>query len=254
MTDISFKIRAEQLGKTLENLAPQVEDEINQAVKNLAHAAYTAIAAKVQNSSMSDSSRADYLNGLKFSDLGEDAYLIHLDGEWANKLENGFGSYSIRDVLLKSKKTVGVGPRAGEPWVRTAKDGHKWAIVPFEHKPHANPSGDLGKDIKNLMAKGVNGQVQNIDKIFKNADGNAIHGKVASVNASDTTNPNLAGLTKFQHVHKSGKVSSIYMTFRGISETGKDWVHPGSPGRQYFEEARRFIEKEMDNIINTLIK
>lgn len=253
MADISFKIRAEELGKTLENLAPQVEEEINSAVKNLAHAAYVSMTAKVQSMSMSAGSRKDYLSGLKFEELGENSYLIVLEGDWANKLEKGYGSYSIRDVLLKSKKIVGVGKRAGEPWVRTAKDGHKWAVVPFEHKPHTG-SGDLAADMKKMMAKGVNGQVQSIDKIFKNAEGNAINGKVASVAAGDATNPNLAGLTKYQHVHPSGKVSSVYMTYRAVSENGKDWVHPGSSGFQLFKEAQDFVESEMDNIIKTLLK
>jgi hypothetical protein len=254
MSDISFKIRAELLGKQIENLAPQVEDEINQAVKNLAHAAYTGMTARIQAMSISDKSRKDYLNGLKFKDLGDDSYLIYLDGDWANKLEQGFGPYSIRDVLLKSKKIVGVGSRSGEPWVRKAKDGHKWAVVPFEHKPHVNPSGDLAQDIKKMMAKGVNGQVQAIGKVFKNAEGKPITGKVASVNPSDATNPNLAGLTKYQHVSKSGRVSSVYMTYRAISETGKDWVHPGSAGYQLFKQAEEYVEKEMDNIIKTLLK
>lgn len=254
MADISFKLRAEALGKSMEKLAPIIEEEINQAVKNLAHAAYAAMTAKVQSMGITDKSRKDYLAGLNFKNLGDDSYLIYLDGEWANKLEKGFGAYSIRDELLKSKKIVGVGSRAGEPWVRTAKDGHKYAAVPFEHKPHANPSGDLAKDIKSLMAKGVNGQVQSLDQVFKNADGKPINGKVASVNAADTTNPNLANLTKYQHVHASGRVSSIYMTYRMVSEAGKDWIHPGHQGYQLFKQAQEFVEKEMDNIIKTLLK
>lgn len=252
MADISFKIRAEALGKSIENLAPQVEEEINQAVKNLAHAAYTAMTAKIQSMSMNEKNRKDYLKNLKFKDLGDDSYLIFLEGEWANKLEQGFGSYSIREVLLKSKKIVQVGKRAGEPWVRTAKDGHKYAAVPFEHKPHSNPSGDLGRDIKNLTAKGINGVTQNLDKIFKNADGKALSGKVATVQGAE--NPRLEGLTKYQYVHPSGKVSSVYMTYRMVSENGKDWIHPSHPGYQLFKEAEKFVEEQMDQIINTLLK
>lgn len=256
MSDISLKLKAEALGKTLENLAPQVEEEINQAVKNLAHAAYTSMTAKIQSMSISDGSRKDYLKGLKFKDLGDDSYLIYLDGDWANKLESGYGSYSIRDELLKSKKIVQVGSRSGEPWVRTAKDGHKYAAVPFEHKPHvgSKSGGDLASTIKGMMAKGVNGQVQSLDKVFKNADGKAIHGKVATVSASDAPNANMAGMTKYQHVHKSGRVSSVYMTYRMVSEAGKDWIHPGSGGYQLFKEAEAYVEAEMDNIIRTLLK
>lgn len=252
MADISFKIRADALGKSIENLAPQVEDEINQAVKNLAHAAYTAMTAKIQSMSMSEKNRKDYLKGLDFKDLGDNSYLIFLNGEWPNKLENGFGAYSLREVLLKSKKIVQVGSRAGEPWVRTAKDGHKYAAVPFEHKPHANPTGDLGRDIKNIMAKGINGQTQNISKIFKNADGNPLSGKVAIETNAEASN--LKGLTKYQYVHPSGKVSSVYMTYRIVSEAGKDWVHPGFSGYQLFKEAEKFVEEQMDQIINTLLK
>lgn len=254
MSDISFKFRAEALGKSIENLAPQVEEEINAAVKNLAHAAYTAMVAKIQSMQISDKSRKDYLKGLNFSDLGDDSYLIHLDGEWANKLEEGFGPYGMREMLLKSKKIVQVGSRAGQPWVRTAKAGHKYAAVPMEHRPSANPTGDLGRDIKNLMAMGKNGKVQSIGTVFKDAEGKPLSGKVATVSKADATTPNLAGLTKYQHVHKSGKVSSVYMTYRMISEKGKDWKHPGHKGYLLFKEAQDFVEKEMDNIIQTLLK
>ena len=254
MADISFKIRAEALGKDMENLAPIVENEINQAVKNLAHAAYTSMTAKVQSMSMNEKNRKDYLKALKFSDLGDDSYLIYIDGEWADKLEKGFGGYSIRDMLLKSQKIVGVGSRSGEPWVRKAKDGHKYAAVPFEHKPHAGPTGDLAADIKATMAKGTNGQIQSMSKIFKNSEGKPINGKVATALPGDAPTANLQGLTKYQYVHPSGAVSSVYMTYRMVSENGKDWIHPGHKGYQLFKQAQDYVEKEMDNIINTLLK
>lgn len=254
MADISLKVKAEALGKSMENLAPQVEEEINSAVKNLATAAYTAMTAKIQSMSMNVKNRKDYLSALKFKDLGDDSYLIYLDGDWANKLENGFGSYSIREMLLKSQKIVGVGKRAGEPWVRKAKDGHKYAAVPFEHKPHAGATGDLAADIKAMMVKGSNGQVQSMSKIFKNAEGKPINGKVASALPGDTPVANLQGLTKYQSVSPTGKVSSIYMTYRMVSENGKDWIHPGHKGYLLFKEAEEYVEKEMDNILNTLLK
>jgi hypothetical protein len=255
MSDISLKIKAEQLGKTLENLSPLIEDEVNNAVKNLAHAAYSAMVAKIQSMGISDKSRKDYLKALDFHNLGDDSYLISLDGEWANKLEKGFPAYSIRDQLLKSSKSVAVGSRAGEPWVRTSEDGHKYAAVPFQHKAGPKgPTGDLASDIKNLMAKGVNGVVQPLGKVYKNAEGKAINGKVASVNSSDVQDPKLKGLTKYQYTGKSGKVSSVYMTFRMVSEAGKDWKHPGHKGYQLFKEAEDYIEQEMDQILKTLLK
>lgn len=252
MADISFKFVADKLGKSIENLAPKVEAEINQAVANLAHAAYTSMVAQIQ--SMGTPNAQDYLKSLKFQNLGNDSYLIYLDGTWANKLEGGFGAYSIRDAMLKSNKIVSVGPRAGEPWVRTAKDGHKWAVVPFEHKQSTkgSKSGDLGTDIRQMFAQNSKGQKQALTKIFKDIDGNPISGKVATI--TDSANDKFQGLTKYQYVHPSGSVSSVYMTFRGVSETGKDWIHPGFPGYQIFKQAEDYVQNELENLVKTILK
>lgn len=254
MSDISLKIVAGKLGKSLEGLASAVENELNEAVKTLAHSAYTAMVAKIQGMSMNAGNRQDYLKSLHFQNLGSDSYLIYLDGDFANKLEQGYGSYSIRDKLLSSTKTVQVGSRAGEPWVRTAKDGHKWAIVPFEHKQNSTgqKGGDLATDIRQMMVKNSKGKKQKLSQIFKDIDGNPISGKVAVVD--DAINDKFQGMVKYQHVHESGKVSSVYMTYRGVSEAKKDWVHPGFAGYQLFKEAERFVESEMENIINTILK
>lgn len=254
MADISLKIVAGRLGKSLENLASRVENELNDAVANLANAAYTAMISRVQGMSMNEGNRQDYLKSLRFQKLGNDSYLIYIYGDWANKLEQGYGSYSIRDQLLKSTKTVSVGSRAGQPWVRKAKDGHKWAIVPFGHKQNTKGAkgGDLATDIKQMMVKNSSGKKQKLSQIFKDIDGNPIHGKVATV--SDSNNPKFEGLTKYQYVHPSGSVSSVYTTYRGVSENGKDWVHPGHKGYQLFREAEKYVESEMENIINTILK
>lgn len=252
MSDISLKVRADKLGKSLENLAPRVEAEINQAIESLAHAAYTKMVATVQASRLSDPNKTNYLKNLKFEVLGNNTYLIYLEGEWPNKLENGTGSYSLRELLLKSQKIVQVGSRAGQPWVQKNKEGGKFAHVPFDHKASA-PTGDLSKDIKSLMALGRNGVAQPIGKTFKDEFGKPLQGKVAQVSKGDVTNPNLAGLVKYQHVHKSGKVSSTYMTFRTISEHSRDWVHPGLAGLNVFQDAEEEVTKEMDNILKVLL-
>ncbi len=253
MSDISLKLRAEALGKAIENLAPQVEQELNYAVKNLAYAAHASMVAKIQSMNLNPKNRADYLRGLKISNLGNDSYLISLDGDWANKLEEGFPSYDMKETLLKSSKTVGVGPRAGLPWVRTSKEGKKYAAVPFEHKQSFPTSGgDLGKDIGEMFAINAKGQVQQLNKIFKDIDGNPVSGKVATITGA--ANPNFEGLTKYQHVSPKGNVSSVYMTFRFISENSSGWIHPGFSGYQIFKEAEEYVKNELDSIIQTLIK
>jgi hypothetical protein len=263
MTDISFKLRAEALGKSIENMAPKVEAEINEAVKNLAHAAYTQMTALIQRKKMADTNRQDYLKGLKFTELGDNSYLIHLEGEWANKLENGTGPYSLREVLLKSKKIVQVGPRTGQPWVQHNQQGKKYAHVPFDHHPHrGSGSGDLSTDIKRLTAKNVQGKAQNLTEIFKSVEGKALDsgsGKATKPVAvvkelPDGASKNLMNMAKFQKVHESGAVTSIYMTWRTVSESGKDWTHPGLPGLDIFKHAEEWVKQEMDQLVKTILK
>ncbi len=256
MSDISLKLRAEALAKSIENLAPRVEEELNEAVKNLAYAAHSAMVNKIQTMSMDPKNRSDYLKALKIQDLGKDSYLISLDGDWANKLESGFGGYSLKDVLLKSTKIVKVGSRAGEPWVRKAKDGHKYAAVPLQHKSGSpsGGSGDLATDIKKMIGEDQAGNQQRMTQIFKDVDGNPRSGKVATLAPNQQVAKNLQGLTKYQYVHPTGRVSTLYMTFRIISENSTGWMHKGFEGYHLFKEAQDFVEKEMDRIILNVLK
>lgn len=249
MSDINVKIKAEELGLEIDNLAPWIEAELQDAVKNLAHAAHTSMISEIQSRRMSPGNRQDYLKGLKFVDIGDDSYLIYLEGDWANKLEEGFEPYDMKDTLLKSTKIT----TSGEPWVKTNKKGKKYASVPFSFKPHSKDvgSGDLASDIKSLVAKNSKGKMQAITKTFKDIDGNAIQGRVASIKNAE--NENLSGLTKYQHVSDSGKVSSMYMTFRVISEDSKGWQHPGFAGHKIFEDVEKYVDQEMENILTNLL-
>lgn len=254
MSDLSIKLTAEKLGKSLKNVSSRVEQEMQDAVKNLANAAYASMVTQVQNMGMDPKNRQDYLRGLQFTQIGDNAYMIHLEGDWANKLEDGFPSYSLKEVLLRSQKRVEVGSRAGQKWVREAKDGHKYASVPFEHKPYAAKAGDLAAEIKKMNALNRQGQKQRITKTFKDDFGKPIIGKVATAIFEEGTTPeNLKGLTKYQYVSDKGKVSSIYMTFRVVSENSTGWINPGFSGYQLFEQAEREIEKELENIVKTLL-
>ena len=254
MADIEVKLIADELGKDIEKIAPHVEQELHRAVENLANAAYSAIIARVQGMSMDPKNRKDYLRALKFRKVDDSSWMIFLDGSWPNQLEEGYGPYSIKDQLLKSEKTVAVGSRSGEPWVRTSSKGEKFAAVPFEHKPFSGEkmAGDLATDLEKILVKNRSGKEQSITKIFKDLGGKPISGKVASIKEVPG-HPNLAGLTKYQQVSDSGKVSGIYMTYRTVSESSSGWQHPGHKGYQLFKEAENYVEQELKNIVKTLL-
>lgn len=251
--DIEVKLIADELGKSLKNLAPAVQHELEAAVGNLAQATYAAMIAKVQSMGLDPKNRQAMLKGLKFENLGDATWLIYIDGEWANKLEEGFGAYNIKDVLLQSQKTVEVGSRAGQPWVRKNKKGKKYAAVPFDHHPSSGEkSQGLAQEINKMMGRNQAGSLQSITQLFVDANGKPIHGKI-SAHTDETTPKNLQGLVKYQHVHESGKVSSVYMTYRMVGEDSKGWVHPGHKGYQLFKEAETYVQSELRNILKTLL-
>jgi hypothetical protein len=256
MADLNVELIAAKLGKSLQDAADRVQAEVNQAIADLANAAYANIIAHVQASSMSDDNRRNYLKSLKFDQIGENSYVIYLDGQWPTMLEAGFPGYDMKEKMLSSNKVVGVGSRAGQPWVKKNKDGKKYAAVPFERRPSAPSSGDLGTTLKEVYARNRKGKEQKITSVFKDEFGKPIAGKVAIASGlKDGGNlpDNMKGLTKYQSVNKKGKVSSVYMTFRIVHEESNGWRHPGFDGYQFFDKVEKELEAEISNIINTLL-
>jgi len=255
VSDIDIQLIADELQKDLENALPHIQEEIENAVENLANATYASIISQIQGMSLNPEDRQDYLRALKYDKLGNATWIIYLDSVEAKKLEEGRDPYSIKDDLLASEKKVQVGSRAGQPWVRTSKKGKKYAAVPFQQRPMSGESfyGNLADDIKKLSVMNrKTKKTQPITKLFNDLDGAPIHGKVATAKKVPG-HPNLDGLTKYQHVHESGAVSSLYMTFRIVHEDSTGWQHPGTKGFQLFEKAEKVVEAELKNILETLL-
>ena len=252
MADFSLKIRADELGKSIADIGKQLEKELDSAVEDLAYGAYAKIAADAQSRIGNPDSRQEYLKGLEILELGSGSYLVTLRGGGANKLEEGSDSYSIKDVLLKSNKIVQVGKRAGSPWVqRNQENGEKFAHVPIQMKPASKEAGnDLGRQIQQMMGESREGRQQRITKIFRDAQGKPIEGKVAT-GISD--NPLLDKVTKYQKIGKAGSVSSTYINYRTVAESSTGWMHPGHDGYGFFKEAEEWVASEIDNIIGTLL-
>lgn len=252
----SVKDSLKKIKKDMEKFDSSLKAQINQAVKDVALAAYASIAAQAQKEL--HRTRQDYLKALNFQTIGDNAFLISLDGDWATKIEDGYSSYNMVPGMLASNKNVSVGKNAGQPWVRQAKDGHKYAIVPMEHKPFAkgDMATDLAAGIKNAIGKGLNGSLQPMTQIFKNLEGGTLEGKVAVADPDSQIDPNLRGLVKYQKAYKdkNGKetVQSIYVTYRAISENGKPWQHPGWRGAHFFQKAEQDVVEQLDKIIRTL--
>lgn len=254
--DLNLQVRAEALGKTLEGIAESVEAELKQAVSDVAHGAYAKIMAKAQ-SSLNESFRQDFIKALNFQKLGDDSYLISLDNGWANKIEEGMPSFDMKPGLLGSQKVVSQGKRAGQKWVQQSKDGKKFAAVPMQQKSGSKVADgkDLDSILGELKAYNRSGRSQKFNAIFKDPSGKPLQGKVASV--KNTGVKNLDNITKYQRVYKDKKgknrTESVYMTYRIVSEDSPGWRHPGFEGLNSFEEAEAWVDRELDNILNTLL-
>jgi hypothetical protein len=252
--EINVDIKARELGLKIERLTKDLQDEFYQAVSNVAHGAYARIVSDAQQK-LHDS-RLDYLKGLEFQKLGQNSYLIELQGDYPQKLEEGYAAFDMKPGMLASDKTVEVGSRTGLPWVQKGAEGGKFAHVPFEHKPFSKaPRGkDLNQILRGVKVYNRQGLKQKITSVFKDASGNPLEGAVAKITDTGLV-ANLQQLTKFQKVVKTqaGKeqVKSLYLTWRTVSENSSGWVHPGHQGVKLFDYAQKYVEEELENIIKS---
>lgn len=257
--ELVLEVRAQELGLQFDRLSEEAEAQMKAAIGDLAHAAHAMVVAKAQ--AELHTTRQDYLKGLTFEKLDEDSYLISLDGDYQNKLEEGYPPFDMKPGMLASKKIVRVGRRSGLPWVqKSEEDGHRYAYVPLERKPFSKaPKGrDMADAIKQLSAYNRQGRMQKITQLFKDPSGKALQGMVAV--AKDTGIKDLEGLVKYQRTYKTQtgkeKTESIYINYRVVSEAvgAEAWRHPGFPGVKAFEDAERFVETELDNILRHFLE
>lgn len=250
MSNISLKLSASKLGKSLESLSSKLEAELQQAVGDIANTAFASMQAQIQKIN-SDRNREEMKSALDFTDLGKGAFLISLNSELAKKLDSGYGPFDMKPGMLNSQSKVSSGSRKGQPWVQKSKEGKKYAFVPFDQSATVKkPTGDLMADIKALKAVNRQGRTQKLTSIFKDDFGKPLQGKVA---VASSENKNLNQMTKFQHTNDKGKTFSVYMTWRVISENSTGWKHPGFKGYSIFKQVEDWVSQELDNIVKTLL-
>lgn len=262
-----LKFETADLRKQIELKGDELVGQIQEAVRDVALAAYAHIVSRAQKDL--NKTRLDYLKGLKFDTLGDDTYLIYLDGKFPNAIEDGWAPFPMKEHLLGSKKIVNVGSRAGEPWVQKTKDGKRFAHVPLEQKPYAKTEGasDMASLLKNLKVENSRGRLQKMTSIFKDDSGNPVQGRAATyrISAADKAKglgiKGLEGVTKYQKTYENphtGKktTQSIYLLFRTVSDRSpaSAWYNKGFSGLNAFKEAEAIVERELDNILKSLMK
>lgn len=143
--------------------------------------------------------------------------------------------------------------------VKTAKDGSKYRVIPFEHqmtkKNLSQQKKDLVNELKNFF-RAENIRYSKTKGLELDEKGSPRIGRIQSFDIKSMRDnnkksvqelsPNLQGVSIYQNKNpKTGKVERNIMTFRVISEkhdgTGK-WEHPGRKGEDILNKTYKHIE------------
>ena len=253
----------------LKLLKPIAESIAKKALQSLAAATYAHLIE--QANKKLHTRRQMFIDALSFaSDSRGDFVSIVLD-ESAVWIDEGLNPYNMLEGLLKSDKA------------KTAKDGSKYLVIPFEHGggPTQNTPSQMTllNSVKNaLKSKGIP-----YKKIERNVDGSAKMGLLHSFDISDqptktsdgvgqgqgpigevmqgwsadkkSGTPLLAGVRVYQGKAKGKKGEDIIkravMTFRvasskHASQEGR-WDHPGVEAQDLMKEASEWAVREWEN-------
>jgi len=173
--------------------------------------------------------------------------------QWDITVENGSSFICQGFVIHNSSYDMKPGLLSG-PKAKVSKDGSRYNIIPFQHKPSSKIQYGAGSR-KQEQQNELRNVVKNygLDKIIRGSRNKALQGKVKTLKALGIHN-NLQGLTKYQK--KYGKVTqSTYFTFRVVSDKSDpgSWMNPGYKGANIFPELEQFVSEETTNILQKVL-
>lgn len=244
------------------DLVPAARQALARAAAELAAQSHAHVVERVQ--AKLHSTREKYLQHLHFYQDSPDVWVVELE-PGAFFVEDGIeaGHEMVDDLLNDGPKPERGG--SGKSKTRTAKDGSRYRIIPFQHNvgpSRATPAQrDLTETIKAEMKRqgapwgkpevGVDGKPKvGLVRAFDLAAPLKTHqgagqgwGPIGAPRQGPTGIPFLQGVRVYQRpVPGSGgsKVGKAVMTFRVVSSkhrgTGR-WVHPGLEPRKFMDDA-----------------
>lgn len=277
-----------QLDKELE---PALKAAAAKAAQDLTAQTHAHIVEQVQ--AKTRSTREKYLENLAFHQVNETTWVVNL-APGAMFIEEGLPpNFDMIDALLDDTPRPGGGSKnsAGlaKGKTKTAKDGSRYRVIPFEHnkaptrqtptqtdltntiksemKKMGAPYGKLENDSSGKPKLGLVRKFDIMDKPLKSLNGPGQgRGPIGQVRQGPTGIPLLQGVRVYQRKvtdKKTGKESTkkFIMTFRVVSSKHKGqgrWVHPGLEGKKFFDEAfewalRQWEEKIAPELVDDLL-
>jgi hypothetical protein len=213
-------------------------------------------------------SRLDmFRKGLSLKQEKSGVWLIHLDTElgWVN---DGFPAHSLIPDLVNSPKA------------HMSADGHKYIIVPFQHKGGPTQNTPAQMDLVNAVKQQMKKDKIPWAKVEKDSSGMPLLGRlhklkvqtpskthegpgqgwgaVGAPRVGATGIPFLQGAAVHQSLTEKGKVERSVMTFRVASEKHEAegrWHHPGLEPTNILEDAYEWALKELEtNVMPDIVR
>jgi hypothetical protein len=244
-------------------LEPKVQKAFLEAAQGLALQSHAHILEEAQ--SKLHSTRDKYVSALNFKQVSKDVWVISLDAS-AMWIEEGKPEGSMLDDLLASPKA------------KTAKDGSKFIVVPFQHNKGPSRQTQAQNDLTATIKQELRNRKIPYGKLETDETGQPKLGKlhtfdiwapvktaegpgqgkgpIGPVKQGPTGIPFLNRVNVYQREIKNaaGKssVRKDIMTFRVASSKHRAenrWFHPGTPARNLFESTADWAIKEWETKI-----
>lgn len=262
MAEFSIKAKLVERGTNMAELSEGIIKGFQVAVGGLAKSARSEWVRLAQE--RLTTSREDYVNGLRQAESfsatfagDRHHYEIALVGRMPNNFEFGMSSFDMKGIRpgwLGGAKAL------------TAKDGHKYIRIPFRHSPTSKRFAYTGK-AKAVAAPDLRTQLREVireyglQRMVRTATGSVVAGPTTRVpSGAASVHPYLRGLTRVQQAYPatSGtrqRGSARFMTWRTMSENSPadSWIHPGLTGVNLLEDVERFVNSELDRIIDIIM-
>lgn len=264
-----------------ENLKPAVDRAMKRATERLTLATHAHITEEVERKL--HSTRQKYLDHLSFKQVGTQTWLVELE-PGAFFIEEGLPKHEMIDDLLsvgrgsKGKSAKPEGMPSGQP--KTAKDGSRYRVIPFEHKKGPTSQTAKATNLTDILKASMKQMKIPYASIEKNAAGVPKTGLLHSfdimkapakmgggaVPTGPTGISHLQGVRVYQHRIKDSKgkesTQRSITTFRVVSSKMKGsgrWMHPGLEPKHFFEEAlvwaaRHWEDKVKPDVLREIIE
>lgn len=260
MSVFSISAKLIERGYNVEALEAAAIGSFNSALMGIAKAAQNEWIRLAQN--RLTTSREIYIGGLRQAEsfkssfgAGGAIHEITLVGRMPNNFEFGmepFDMKAVRPGWLGGGKS------------KVAKDGHRYAVIPFRHSEFGMPYTGKAAAISSPTLKT---QLRNavkdygLSRMVRLGSGKIAEGPVSRVPRGAPVHPYLQGLTRVQKGLSSttprGKQrgSSQLMTWRVMSEKSppESWRHPGLTAANILPEVERWVDGELNKIIDVIL-